>query len=125
MLASSQRSPKRNKRFNPTSISSLQNNAVQRLFPLFALIALPLILSRRLWQEIWSGVLSRGWDGTGHYAIAQIYNSSIFPDTFGWTNSYFGGMPFPNFYPPLFYWLVALLQHTHLFSFATAFKLVV
>ena len=33
-------------------------------------------------------------------------------------------MPFPNFYPPLFYWLVALLHHTHLFSFNAAFKLV-
>jgi hypothetical protein len=34
-------------------------------------------------------------------------------------------MPFPNFYPPLFYWLTSLLEHTHLFSFATAFKLVI
>jgi len=64
----------------------------------------------------------RSWDGTGHYAIAQIYDSSIFPDTFGWVNSYFAGMPFPNFYPPLFFWLVALLHHTHLLSFAAAFK---
>jgi hypothetical protein len=46
-----------------------------------------------------------------------------FPDTFGWTQSYFGGMPFPNFYPPLFYWCVALLHHTQLFSFEMAFKL--
>ncbi|MBI3653598.1 MAG: hypothetical protein HY231_21415 [Acidobacteria bacterium] len=34
-------------------------------------------------------------------------------------------MPFPNFYPPLFYWCVALLHHTHLVSFGTAFKLMV
>lgn len=69
--------------------------------------------------------MSRAWDGTGHYSIAQIYNSSIFPNTFGWLDAYFGGMPFPNFYPPLFYWLTALLEHTRLFSFNTAFKLVV
>jgi len=34
-------------------------------------------------------------------------------------------MPFPNFYPPLFYWCVALLHHTHVFYFASAFKLMV
>src|SRR5205085_1029453 len=43
---------------------------------------------------------------------------------FGWTHAYFGGMPFPNLYPPLFYWCVSLLVHTHLFPFTTAFKLV-
>ena len=50
---------------------------------------------------------------------------SIFPDTFGWTNAYFAGMPLPNFYPPLFFWIVSFLHHTHLFSFAAAFKLVI
>ena len=85
---------------------------------------MPLVLTWKLWASIWSGGESRGWDGTGHDAIAQLYGSSIFPDSFGWTNAYFGGMPFPNFYPPVFYWCVALLQRTHLFSFSTAFKLV-
>jgi len=74
---------------------------------------------------VWRGELSRAWDGTGHSAVAQVYDQLIFPNTFGWTDSYFGGMPFPNFYPPLFYWCVALLHHTHLFSFAAAFKLMV
>src|SRR5205085_2117977 len=63
-------------------------------------------------------------NGSGHYAIAQLYDQTIFPDTFGWTHAYFGGMPFPNFYPPLFYWLVALLHHTRIVSFSAAFKLV-
>lgn len=79
----------------------------------------------KLWAAIWRGAESRAWDGTGHSAIAQIYDQTIFPNTFGWAHSYFGGMPFPNFYPPLFYWCVALLHHTHLFSFASAFKLMV
>lgn len=104
---------------------TLIKHKARRLFHLGIGIALPVILSRKLWYEVLKGVRSHAWDGTGHYSIAQIYNSSIFPDTFGWTNFYFGGMPFPNFYPPLFYWLVALLEHTRLFSFATAFKLVV
>jgi hypothetical protein len=34
-------------------------------------------------------------------------------------------MPFPNFYPPLFFWLVALIHRAHVLSFGGAFKLVV
>ena len=34
-------------------------------------------------------------------------------------------MPFPNFYPPLFFWCVALLQHTRLLTFGASFKLMV
>ena len=67
----------------------------------------------------------RAWDGSGHYGIAQIYDRTIFPDTFGWTNAYMGGMPFPNFYPPLFFWSVSLLHHTKLFPFDGAFKFLV
>ena len=85
---------------------------------------MPVLLSWKLWAAVWAGGQSRGWDGTGHYAIGLLYSDLTFPDSFGWTNDYFGGMPFPNFYPPTFYWCVALLQRTHLFSFATAFKLV-
>lgn len=90
-----------------------------------AVVATPVVLTGKLWAAVWRGELARAWDGTGHSAIAQIYDQSIFPNTFGWTHGYFGGMPFPNFYPPLFYWCVALLHHTHLFSFASAFKLMV
>lgn len=67
--------------------------------------------------------VARGWDGSGHNAIGTLYDQVIFPNTFGWTGAYCGGMPFPNFYPPLFYWLVALLHHTHLVSFSTALKI--
>lgn len=90
-----------------------------------AVVATPVGLTEKLWAAVWRGELSRAWDGTGHAAIAQIYDQTIFPNTFGWTQNYFGGMPFPNFYPPFFYWCVALLQRTHLFSFASAFKLMV
>lgn len=86
---------------------------------------LPVALTSFIWLEVVRGVAARAIDGSGHFAIGQIYDQSIFPDTFGWTNAYFGGMSFPNFYPPLFFWLVSLLHHTHLFSFATAFKLVI
>ena len=76
-------------------------------------------LTSFIWLEVVRGVASRAIDGSGHFAIGQIYDQSIFPDTFGWTNAYFGGMSFPNFYPPLFFWLVSLLHHTHLFPNAT------
>ena len=88
-------------------------------------MVVPVVLTWKVWAAIWRGEFSRAWDGTGHSAIAQIYDQAIFPNTFGWTLSYFGGMPFPNFYPPLSYWCVALLHHTHLFSFASSFKLMV
>ncbi|HEX6718713.1 MAG TPA: hypothetical protein VF088_16525 [Pyrinomonadaceae bacterium] len=84
--------------------------------------AFPLIFYRGFWAWIWRAGLSNAHDGSAHNSIARIYDLSIFPDTFGWTQSYFGGMPFPNFYPPLFYWCVALLHHTQLFTFELAFK---
>jgi hypothetical protein len=91
----------------------------------FYFTALPIgVLHEMLWY-IWQGGLPRAWDGTGHYGIGQIYNAGIFPDTFGWTHAYFGGMPFPNFYPPLFFWCASLLNHAHLCSYETAFKVMV
>lgn len=85
----------------------------------------PALINHRLVSHLWQATVPRAWDGTGHYAIARIYDRSIFPDTFGWTHAYFAGMPLPNFYPPMFYWCVALLHHTQLFSMETAFKLCV
>src|SRR5215203_2337094 len=82
----------------------------------------PVALTSFIWLQVIGGVASRAIDGSGHYASAQIYDQSIFPETFGWTNAYFAGMSFPNFYPPLFFWIVSFLHHTHLFSFPTAFK---
>ena len=93
-------------------------------FSLFAVSLLPMLLTRELWQEIWFGIRPSAWDGSGHFTLAQIYSDSIFPDTFGWTNAFFAGMPHPNNYPPLFYWFIALLTHSHLFSFLTSFKIV-
>jgi len=98
---------------------------MKRAFALALVILFPVALTSFVWLEVIRGVVSRAIDGSGHFAIGQIYDQSIFPDTFGWTNAYFGGMSFPNFYPPLFFWLVSLLHHTGLFSYGAAFKLVV
>src|ERR1043165_9164095 len=87
--------------------------------------ALPVCLTHRLLYNVVTAGRPRAWDGSGHYGIAQIYADSIFPDTFGWGPEHFAGMSFPNFYPPLFFWCVALLNRTHIFSFLVAFKLMV
>ena len=94
-------------------------------FPLVVVTVLPVLMTANLWRELWQGVRVRAWDGTGHYAFGEIYSKTIFPDTFGWTHAFFNGMPFPNFYPPLFHWCVALLHNTGLFSFATSFKIMI
>src|SRR5205823_384369 len=96
---------------------------VWRLYPLVLVTVFPVALVSNFWLEVWRGVRSHATDGSGHWGVAQIYNASVFPDTFGWTDAYFGGMPFPNFYPPLFHWLVGLLSATGLLSFGAAFKL--
>lgn len=98
---------------------------MKRAYVLALIVLFPVALTSFVWIEVIRGVASRAIDGSGHYAAAQIYDQSIFPDTFGWTNAYFAGMSLPNFYPPLFFWLVSLLHHTGLVSFATAFKLVI
>ena len=125
------RSERRRLRHLPPTSRSVETPVERRwliyaknLLPVLIVTALPIARSTALIANILDGSRARAWDGTGHFALAQIYNQSIFPDTFGWTHAYFAGMPFPNFYPPLFYWSVALLNHLHLMSFAAAFKLV-
>jgi hypothetical protein len=83
----------------------------------------PVLFYRTFWLWMWGAGRSNAWDGSAHSGIAEIYAQNIFPDTFGWTQSFFGGMPFPNFYPPLFYWCMGLLYNSHLVSFETGFKL--
>lgn len=91
------------------------------LLPFLLVVGLPVVLTRALWSEVWRGTLPRAWDGSGHYALARIYVETVFPDTFGWTGAYFAGVALPNYYPPLFYWLVALLHQAGL-TFGAAFK---
>jgi hypothetical protein len=98
--------------------------AIWRLYPIVLISAFPVALMSNFWLEVLRGVRSRATDGSGHWGVAQIYNAQIFPDTFGWTGAYFAGMPFPNYYPPLFHWLTGLLQATHLLSFENSLKLV-
>ncbi len=88
------------------------------LIPVSLLIVLGVALCGLIWRE----ALPRSWDGGGHYGVARIYCQEDFPDTFGWSQAYYGGMPLPNFYPPLFYWIISLLYHSGIASFDFAFK---
>ncbi len=63
-----------------------------------------------------------GWDGTSHYAITKYYAQNIFPNIYGWVPNYYAGMPFPLFYPPLFYFLIAWIHSLTNISIAVIFK---
>ena len=119
MLTPASRAEKRESTFVQSS------SRLNTVYWLAVISLLPVAFTSFIWLEVIRGVASRAIDGSGHYAAAHIYDQSIFPETFGWTNAYFAGMPLPNFYPPLFFWIVSFLHHTHLFSFATAFKLLI
>ncbi|HET6979071.1 MAG TPA: hypothetical protein VFI24_22245 [Pyrinomonadaceae bacterium] len=116
---------KRYLRLRPKELTDKHPSRLTTVYWLGIISLLPVALTSFIWLEVVRGIASRAIDGSGHYAAAQIYDREIFPDTFGWTNAYFAGMSFPNFYPPLFFWLVSALHHTGLVSFGAAFKIVV
>jgi hypothetical protein len=66
-----------------------------------------------------------GWDGAGHYAIGKLYADNIFPSFWGWIPNWYNGMPFPQFYPPIFYFICALIYKVSDLEFDLVFKLIV
>jgi hypothetical protein len=79
----------------------------------------------RVARPLSTSLQSGAWDGSSHQSQAELYSTRIFPDTFGWTDAAFGGMPYPNFYPPAQVWLTALIHYLPLSSSGAAFKLAV
>ena len=70
--------------------------------------------------------LPAGFDGASHLAAGIEYAKNIFPSFWGWTPKWQLGMPFPVFYPPLFYFIFALLSKLFYFFPAVAiFKTIV
>ena len=92
------------------------------LFTVGAICLFALLYDPGLWSAVWNGDLPHSWDGSGGYAVAKAYADSIFPDTFGWLHRFSAGTPFPNYYPPLFQWLVAALTNWAGLPFDVAFK---
>jgi len=101
-----------------------ERQAKTRLAMYLLPVSLLIVLGIALCGLALRGTLPRSWDGAGHYGAAWIYCQEGFPDTFGWSQAYYGGMPLPNFYPPLFYWTISLLHHSGIASFDLAFKFV-
>lgn len=73
------------------------------LLALFAAVCGPFLV------RVHETALPGGWDGVPHHAIADLYARRLFPAISGWMPEYFAGMPYPNFYPPVFYMVVAAL----------------
>lgn len=69
-----------------------------------------LLLSANYLWNFWRNPVAAGMDGSGHVAILQLYATHVYPDVQGWIPEFFGGMPFPVYYPPMFYWLGAALM---------------
>ena len=94
---------------------------------LFVVLGVILIgLNLDLFKALFFNDVMPGWDGEAHLAIGKLYAEHIFPSTWGWINQWYTGMPFPQFYPPLFYFLVALVSKILFFlSYDIVFRLFV
>ncbi len=95
---------------------------------IFQVIVLALALLLANWNVLSSSIHAlapSGNDSVGHYDVGLYYAKYIFPHTWGWIPNYVGGMPFPQFYPPLFYFVTALfykispLSYLHIFEWFT------
>lgn len=81
----------------------------QTAFDLGLLLLLFSVVCGSFLGHVYRSVIPGGWDGVPHYAIADLYARKLFPALGGWLDEYFAGMPYPNFYPPIFYIIVAAL----------------
>jgi len=84
----------------------------------------PLLRTTSFFRLFLASNLLRSWDGSAHLAASNIYDRTIFPDTFGWSHAWLAGAPMPNFYPPLFYWIASALHRIGM-PLLLAFKLTV
>lgn len=82
----------------------------QRLVLLCLLHLWWLVLSGNYLRQFWGNPVVGGADGSGHVAALHLYAVHVFPGLRGWLPELYGGMPFPVFYPPLFYWLGAAVM---------------
>ena len=83
---------------------------VPRILPWALLYLWWFLLSGNYLFKFWSNPLIAGADGSGHVAVLHLYAKHVYPNLYGWIPELFGGMPFPVYYPPLFYWSGATLM---------------
>lgn len=79
----------------------------------------------RLFYTYFNAEMISGWDGGAHYSIAKYYSENIFPKIYGWVPIYYAGMPFPLFYPPLFYIIIAFFSRLFSAPVLLIFKLLI
>ncbi|HEY9283652.1 MAG TPA: hypothetical protein VIP46_09365 [Pyrinomonadaceae bacterium] len=67
----------------PSSPATVNPRSPLRRLPLtlLAVTLPPALLCGGLWAEVSRGAAAQAWDGSGHYALAQSYAASTFPDT--------------------------------------------
>ena len=90
-------------------LRALRSPRAKTAVDLLAILALFAVLAGPYLRRVYASALPGGWDGVPHYAIADVYARRLFPGIGGWLDEYFAGMPFPTFYPPVFYMTVAAL----------------
>lgn len=73
---------------------------------------------------LYSPIVS-GYDTNGHMELGEYYAQNIFPSVWGWAPEWFGGMPFPQFSPPLFYIVTAIASYIIPLSYDMVFRLLV
>lgn len=99
---------------------------IKRHQDLFLLILFGCVLIGVNWEVFhvfWKLDIIGGWDGTGHAAIGEYYAKNIFPKTWGWAPHWYAGMPFPQFYTPLFHIIVSTLYTITPFEYSTVLKI--
>jgi hypothetical protein len=85
-----------------------------------------LLINFDLLTQLVSNLVIPGWDGAAHLSIGQVYAEQIFPFTWGWVDNWYLGIPFPQFYPPAFYFLIALFSKVlFFFEYEVVFRLFV
>jgi hypothetical protein len=91
-------------------VTAIKPDIQRRTVTVASIYAWWLWLSAGYLLQYWRNPLIGGADGAGHVALLHLYQNHIYPDVQGWIPEFFGGMPFPVYYPPLFYWLGATIM---------------
>jgi uncharacterized membrane protein YeaQ/YmgE (transglycosylase-associated protein family) len=111
-------------------MKSLMNSLLQKKWLVTTLVIIEILALFAIinWHQLYVYFTSPyllGWDSSSHFGIAKYYSDNIFPSFFGWAHSWFLGMAFPQFYPPVFYYLFSVLERISIFDTLLTFKIMV
>ena len=86
-------------------------------------VILTFVLTFQYFSEYLQLEYVTGWDGSSHFAAIKYYSDNIFPELFGWMDSWNSGQPWPLGYPPLFIYIYGFLFQLFPGSELAIFKL--